>query len=123
MTHEVKACAAFEDRLIDYDELVAEERADVDTHLEGCPACREYLSLLREIDATLSVQVRAVHLNPERVMEIRQSVARAEPIPRISRLPEWLDFVAAGAVLAFASGLAWQAGLFAAVVSALSLSP
>jgi hypothetical protein len=29
----------------------------------------------------------------------------------------------AGAVLAFASGLAWQAGLFAAVVSALSLSP
>ena len=119
----MKACAAFEDRLIDSDELVAEERADVDTHLEGCPACREYLLLLREIDATLSVQIRAVHLNPQRVTEIRQSVAHAEPIARISRLPEWLDFVAAGAVLAFASGLAWQAGLFAAVVSALSLSP
>jgi hypothetical protein len=38
-------------------------------------------------------------------------------------LPEWLDFVAAGAMIAFAGGLAWQAGLFAAVVSALSLSP
>jgi anti-sigma factor RsiW len=119
----VKACAAFEDRLIDYDELVAEERAGVDIHLLGCPSCREYLSLLREIDATLAVQVRALHLNPRRVAEIRHSVASAEPIGRISRLPEWLDFVAAGAVLAFAGGLAWQAGLFAAVVSALSLSP
>jgi hypothetical protein len=28
-------------------------------------------------------------------------------------MPEWLDFVAAAAFLAFASGLAWQAGLFA----------
>lgn len=119
----MKACAAFEDRLIDCDELVAEEKAVVETHLQGCPACREYLSLLREMDAALSVQVRAVHLNPQRVAEIRQSVAHAEPIGRISRLPEWLDFVAAGAVLAFAGGLAWQAGLFAAVVSALSLSP
>jgi anti-sigma factor RsiW len=119
----VKACAAFEDRLIDYDELVAEKRTDVDTHLQGCPLCRAYLSLLREIDATLAVQVRAVHLNAQRVAAIRQSVTNAEPIGRISRLPEWLDFVAAGAVLAFAGGLAWQAGLFAAVVSALSLSP
>jgi anti-sigma factor RsiW len=119
----VKACAAFEDRLIDYDELVAEERAVVDTHRQGCPACREYLSLLRKIDATLAVQVRAVHLNPQRVAAIRQSVAHAEPIGRLSRLPEWLDFIAAGAVLAFAGGLAWQAGLFTAAVSALSLSP
>jgi len=119
----MKACAAFEDRLLDYDELVAEKRADVDTHLQGCSSCREYLSLLREIDATLAGQVRAVHLHPQRVAAIRQSVARAEPIGRLSRLPEWLDFVAAGAVLAFAGGLAWQAGVFAAVVSALSLSP
>ena len=117
------ACAAFEDRLIDYDELVAEERADVDTHLQGCPSCREYLSLLREIDATLAVEIRAVHLNPQRVAAIRQSVAHADPIGRISRLPEWLDFVAAGAVLAFAGGLVWQAGLVAAVVSAFSLWP
>ena len=119
----MKACAAFEDRLIDYDELGSEERADVDTHRQGCPSCREYLSLLREIDATLVVQVRAVHLNAQRVAAIRQSVAHADPIGRISRLPEWLDFVAAGAALACAGALAWQAGLFAAVVSALSLSP
>jgi anti-sigma factor RsiW len=119
----VKACAAFEDRLIDYDELVTGERAVVDAHLQGCPACQEYLTLLRDIDATLAVQVRALQLNPQRVADIRRSVAHAEPIGRISRLPEWLDFVAAGAVLAFAGGLAWQAGLLAAVVSALSLSP
>ena len=119
----MKACAAFEDRLIDYDELMSEERADVDTHLQGCSSCGEYLSLLREIDATLSEQVRAVHLNPQRVAAIRESVAHAEPIGRISRLPEWLDFVAAGALLTVAGGLVWQADLFAAIVSALSLSP
>ena len=85
----------------------------------SCSIC----PLLREIDATLAAQVRAVHLNPQRDAEIRQSVAHAEPIGRISRLPEWLDFVAAGAVCAFAGGLAWQAGLFAFVVSAMSRIP
>lgn len=114
----MKPCASFEDRLIDYGELVAEERTDVDTHLQGCPSCREYLSLLREVDAALAAEVGAVHLSPKRIASVRH-LAIAEPIARISRLPEWLDFVAAGAVLAFASGLAWQAGLIALVVNAL----
>jgi hypothetical protein len=50
-------------------------------------------------------------------------VAHAEPIGRVSRLPEWLDFVAAAAVLAFAGGLAWQSGLFVVVLNALSVLP
>ena len=119
----MKACAAFEDRLIDYDELAGQDRLDVDTHLTGCPTCREYLSLLRELDATLAGQIRDVQLDPRRVAAIRQSVAHAEPINRISRLPEWLDFVAAASLLAFVGGLAWQAGLFVAVLNAFGSTP
>jgi len=65
-----------------------------------------------------------ISLDDPESRESAANLAAVQPhIGRISRLPEWLDFVAAGAVLAFAGGLAWQAGLFAAVVSALSLSP
>lgn len=113
----MKACATFEDRIIDYAELPADERRIVDEHLNGCAPCREYLILLREIDATLAAEVRGIHLDPQRVTGVRQTAA--EPIARVSRLPEWLDFVAAGAVLAFAGGLAWQAGLIALLVNAL----
>ena len=116
-------CPAFEDRLIDYDSLAAEERREVDQHLPGCSACREYLAMLRDLDAMLSTQVRRVHLDSQRFADIRQRATAAEPISRLSRMPEWLDFVAAAAFLAFASALAWQAGLFVAVLNALSASP
>jgi len=115
----VSACAVFEDRLIDYDELSPKERVEVDEHLQSCSGCRDYLALLRDIDAALSAQVQRVHLDPQRVVEIRQSGRTAAPIGRVTRLPEWLDFVAAGAVLAVAGGLAWQVGLVALVVNAL----
>ena len=119
----MKACAAFEDRLIDYDELSAQDRGEIDTHVRDCPACREYLAVLRDIDVTLSAHVRRVHLDPQRLTELRQVVTATEPIGRNTRLPEWLDFVAATAVLAFAGGLAWQAGLLAAVVHAFRATP
>lgn len=118
----MKACDGLEDRLLDYDELSPDQRIDVDAHVLGCQACRDYLTLLRDIDAALSTGVQHVHLEPRRAAAIRLSARAATPIRRISMLPEWLDFVAAAAVLAFASGLAWQAGLFIVMLNALSVS-
>jgi anti-sigma factor RsiW len=115
----VKVCAAFEDRLIDYDDLVAEEKAVVDTHLLGCASCREYLTLLREIDSTLAAHAREIHLDLQRYADIRQIVTTAPPIAHVTRLPEWLDFVAAAAICVFAYGFAWQTGVFDYVVSAV----
>jgi anti-sigma factor RsiW len=103
--------------LIDYDSLAPEERRAVDDHLSACSACREYLAMLRDLDAMLSTQVHRLQLDSQRLAEIRQRATVAEPISRLSRMPEWLDFVAAAAFLAFASGLAWQAGLFALAAS------
>ena len=115
----MKACAEFEDRLIDYGELSAAERLEVDEHVDGCAPCRHYLSVLQEIDAALAGEARQIHLDPQRFADVRQQAMDAMPIPRASRLPEWLDFVAAGAVCAFSYALAWQTGLFTYLADAV----
>jgi hypothetical protein len=43
----------------------------------------------------------------------------APAVARPSRLPEWMDFVAAGAVCAFGYGLAWQTSVFAYIGSVI----
>ena len=112
-------CAAFEDRLIDYVDLAAADRAVVDDHVAGCSACRQFLATLQEIDTQLTADVRAIRLNPDRYAEVRRQVETTMPVARASHLPEWLDFVAAVAVCAFGYTLAWQTGIFAYVVMAL----
>jgi anti-sigma factor RsiW len=118
----MSACAAFEDRLIDYRELPPDERVEVDEHVSRCASCREYLTLLEEIDTTLTTHVRDIHLDPRRYADIRQIVTTAPPIARVTRLPEWLDFVAASAICLFAYGLAWQTSVFALVVNTLRVT-
>jgi hypothetical protein len=54
---------------------------------------------------------------------VRRQTGSMRPVVRTSRLPEWLDFVAACAVCAFGYGLAWQSGVIAYLFSALSASP
>jgi len=112
-------CAAFEDRLLEYDELSAADRRDVDAHVAGCGACHEYLELLREVDAALTAEVRGIRIDPRRYDAVKKQAMSAAPLTRVTRLPEWMDFVAAGAVCAFASAVAWQTGLLAYVLMAL----
>ena len=111
-------CPAFEDRLLDYEALSAAERHDVDAHTNGCASCRQYLVLLREVDAALTAEVRGIHIPPQRYDTILHQVMAAPPVARVSRLPEWMDFVAAGAVCAFGGAVAWQTGLITYVVMA-----
>ena len=115
------ACAAFEDRLIDYAELSPTDRIAVDDHLQGCDSCREYATALRDIETMLVARIHSVHLDPSRQDDARRVIATTKPVGRITRLPEWLDFVAAGALLAFSSAFAWQAGMVAAVLKALTV--
>ena len=114
----MKVCQDFEDRLLDYADLRGSERLDVDAHLAACPACREYLSTLREMDAALTSHVAGIRLDPQQYRSVARR-ARAIPVARISRLPEWLDFVALCAVCAFGCGVLWQSGIAAYLVAAL----
>jgi anti-sigma factor RsiW len=119
----VRACAAFEDLLIEYDELSVEDRLGVDAHVIGCASCREYLAVVREIDTTLTARGAGVRLRPEVFAAVRQRVHATVPIGRMSAWPEWLDFIAIGAIVAFACGLVWTSGLIAYVVIAMRSAP
>ena len=113
-------CKPFQDQLIDYDELGPDERLDVDAHLTGCMSCREYLAILHDIDVALAAHSSSIRLGAERVAAIRRAIDAAVPVRRVSARSEWLDFVAASAVVAYACGLAWSIGLVGVAVLALS---
>ena len=115
------ACAAFEDRLVDYADLSPAERIEVDDHLQRCDSCREYATALRDIETMLVAQIHSVHMDPSGQDDARRVIAKMKPVGRITRLPEWLDFVAAGALLAFSGAFAWQAGMFGAVLNLLTV--
>jgi anti-sigma factor RsiW len=112
-------CTAFEDRLLEYGELSPTDRHDVDEHVIDCASCRQYLALLREVDAALTAEVRGIRIDPQQYDAVRQLVMTAPAVARPSRLPEWMDFVAAGAVCAFGYGLAWQTSVFAYIGSVI----
>lgn len=46
-------------------------------------------------------------------------VLQAPHVARVSRVPEWMDFVAASAVCAVGYAVAWQTGLIAYVVTSI----
>lgn len=99
-------CTELEDLLLDYQDLPIERRRLVDAHVAGCASCAAHAALLREIDARLSVDYAGVRLSPavlHRVRERTRGLAAAGPSP----LPELLDFLGVGAVVAFALGVAW----------------
>jgi len=118
----MSACQDFEERLLDYADLSGGERLNVDAHLAACPGCREYLSTLHEIDAALTSRVAAIRLHPQQYRNVAR-LTRAIPVARLSRLPEWLDFVAACAVCAFGYGLLWQSGIAVYLADVLFSSP
>jgi len=100
-------CAAFEDRLIDYDDLDTELRAVVDRHVELCRGCREYLTTLREIDAALTNTTADVRLRDATIPRVREC-GRAGGVVQLSASPEWLDLIAAIAIVACACGIVWS---------------
>ena len=92
------ACASFEDRLLDYDQLDAAERATIDAHLKECGSCREYLGVLTDLDTGLS----RLYAGTQASRQIRVPMVTA----KVSWIPEFLDFIGWAAVIAFAIGLA-----------------
>ena len=113
-------CPTFEERLLEHGELPSAERTAVDEHVAACGACREYLALLREVDAALTAEMRSINIDPQRYDVVKRIAMSAPPVARASRLTEWMDFVAAAAVCTVGYVVAWQTGLFAYAAMALS---
>ena len=48
------SCASFEELLLDYADLPAQERNAVDLHVTQCASCRQYSDALSQLDVALT---------------------------------------------------------------------
>ena len=101
------ACAEFEDRLLEYAELTNGERSRVEAHAAQCSSCREFLEALRTVDSQLTAQLAGFELAPAFAPMVRLRVRHESPTARPSVVPELLDFVGWGAIVALLGLLAW----------------
>jgi predicted anti-sigma-YlaC factor YlaD len=101
------ACPEFEYRLIEYAALEGEARACVDTHLAECAGCREFLEALRVVDAELTAQFGGREVSAAFAPAVRRRVERDASARRLSFVPEVLDFVGWGAIVALLGLMAW----------------
>jgi anti-sigma factor RsiW len=101
------ACAEFEERLLEYAELANGERARVDAHTAQCSSCREFLESLGTVDSQLTAQLAGLELTPAFAPAVLRRVRHEGAATRPSLVPELLDFVGWGAIVALLGLLAW----------------
>jgi anti-sigma factor RsiW len=100
------ACPEFEYRLIEYADIEGEARACVDAHLAECPGCREFLDALRVVDIQLA-RFSGREVSAAFAPAVRRRVEREAAARRLSFVPELLDFVGWGAIVALLGLMAW----------------
>jgi hypothetical protein len=108
-------CAEFEERLLEYAELANGERASVDAHAAQCASCREFLEALRTVDSQLTAQLTGLEVTPAFAPAVRRRVRLEGSAAPPSLVPELLDFVGWGAILALVGLLVWWLVPFSAL--------
>ena len=101
------ACAEFEDRLLEYAELTNGERAHIEAHAAQCSRCREFLEALRTVDSQLTARLSVFELTPAFAPMVRRRLQNENSTARPSVVPELLDFVGWGAIIALLGLLTW----------------
>jgi len=100
-------CAEFEERLLEYAELANGERVLVDAHAARCSSCREFLEALRTVDAQLTAQLAGLEVTSAFAPALRRRVRHEGSAARPSLVPEFLDLVGWGAIVALLGLLGW----------------
>ena len=128
-------CELIENKILDYQEnqLSAAQRAEVETHLAGCPDCREFARQLQQLDAALSASVKipalsagfdrqlreriqstpatlseAYRAERKRQLQAEFEAGMAESVGGWFTLGRLLNYLAWPAVAAVAGWLAWR---------------
>src|SRR5258708_38028425 len=94
------ACPEFEDRLIEYADIEGEARACVDTHLAECAGCRQFLEALRLVATELTARFSGRDASAAFTAAVRRRVEREASARRLACVPDVLDVVGCGAVVA-----------------------
>ena len=102
------ACAAFEELLLDYADLPAQEREAVDLHLNQCESCRQYSDTLSQLDVALTEQFSGV--KPSELLHSRlHAVTKSRsPLSAPSFLPELLDLIGVAGIGLVLSLVLWK---------------
>jgi predicted anti-sigma-YlaC factor YlaD len=106
------SCASFEELLLDYADLPAQERDAVDLHLTQCASCRQYSDTLLQLDVALTEQFSGVQ--PSELFHSRlHATTSRSPQARLkapSFLPELLDLIGVAGIVLVLSLVLWKLG-------------
>jgi anti-sigma factor RsiW len=105
------SCASFEELLLDYADLPAQERAAVDLHLTQCAGCLEYSNTLAQLEAALTEQFSGVQpseLLHSRLHAVTKSRSPQSPLRAPSFVPELLDLIGGAGIVLVVSLVLWK---------------
>jgi predicted anti-sigma-YlaC factor YlaD len=102
------SCASFEELLLDYADLPAQERDAVDLHVTQCASCRQYSDTLSQLDVALTERFSGVQpseLLYSRLHAVKTSRSR---LSAPSFLPEVLDLIGGAGIVLVLSLVLWK---------------
>ena len=102
------ACASFEELLLDYADLPAQERVAVDLHLTQCASCRQYSDTLSQLDVALTEQFSGVQPSELFHSRLHAVTTSRSPLSAPSFLPELLDLIGFAGIGLVLSLILWK---------------
>ena len=102
------SCALFEELLLDYVDLPAQERDAVDLHLTQCASCRQYSDTLSQLDVALTKQLSGVQPSELFHSRLRAVTTGRSPRSSPSFVPELLDLIGFAGIGLVLSLVLWK---------------
>jgi predicted anti-sigma-YlaC factor YlaD len=102
------SCASFEELLLEYDDLPAQERDAVDLHLTQCSSCRQYSDSLSQLDVALTEQFSGVQASEHFSSRLHAVTTSRSPLSAPSFLPELLDLIGVAGIVLVLSVILWK---------------
>src|SRR5688572_18432728 len=102
------ACASFEELLLDYADLPAQERDAVDLHLTQCASCRQYSDTLSQLDVALTEQFSGVQPSDLFYSRLHAVATSRSPLSAPSFVPELLDLIGFAGIGLVLSVILWK---------------
>ena len=102
------SCASFEELLLDYAALPAQERNAVDLHLAQCSRCRQFSDAVSQLDVALTEQFSGVQPSGSLQTRLHAVATSRPPLRAPSMLPELLDLIGFAGIGLVVSLILWK---------------
>ena len=102
------SCASFEELLLDYADLPAQERDAVDLHVTQCVSCRRYSDTLLQLDVALTEQFSGVQPSELSHSRLHAVTTSRSQLSAPLFLPELLDLIGVAGIVLVLSLVLWK---------------